>query len=143
MILTDTQIDYIATNLEFYGVAQNGLKEDLLDHICTYIEQSTHTGFDEAYKEAIQNFGGHYAMGRLQQQTLLMVVLKKQKLRQKAVYISGFIAAFLMSTGSIFKIMHWPGASMLLLVGFVVLNLIFLPLFFYHRYKRPGNNIAE
>jgi len=143
MMLTDQHIDYIATNLEFYGVAQGDLKDDLLDHICTYIEQSSHTDFNMAYKEAIQNFGGHYAMGALQQQTMALVVLKQGSLRQKAIYISGFLAGFLLSTGSIFKILHWPGATMLLVAGFFVLNFIFMPLFFYHRYKMPDNTVSR
>jgi hypothetical protein len=137
MILTDHNIDYISTNLEFYGVPCGALKDDLLDHICTFIEEGSHTDFDTAYKEAIQNFGGHYAMGQLQRQTSFMVMAKKQSNRQKVVAVLGFIAAFLMSTGAIFKIMNWPGANILMLSGFVVLNLGFLPLYFYQKYKTP------
>ncbi len=54
---------------------------------------------------------------------------------RKTVYLSGFIASFLMSTGSIFKIMHWPYSGMILLAGFVILNFVFLPTFFYYKYK--------
>jgi len=142
MILTEEQIDYIATNLEFYGVAQNSLKEDLLDHICTYIEESNCTNFDTAYKEAIQNFGGHYAMGRLQQQTTLMVVLKKDLLRLRIVYATGFLAAFILSNGILFKIMHWPWAGILMFTGFVLLNFVFMPLFFYRRYKNGKTTVT-
>jgi hypothetical protein len=143
MILTDQQIDYISTNLEFYGVAKASLKEDLIDHICTYIENSTHTDFDAAYKEAIQNFGGHYALGRLQHQTMVMTSLKKQKNRLMILYIAGFMSAFSIGNGTIFKILHWPGASIMILMGFMVLNLLVIPLFFYDRYKAKSRNIAQ
>jgi hypothetical protein len=38
MTLTDNNINYIATNLEFYEIKDVDLKEDLIDHICTHIE---------------------------------------------------------------------------------------------------------
>ena len=138
MILSDAQIEYIATNLEFYGVLEGSLKEDLLDHICTFIENSGHQEFDTAYAEAIQKFGGHYALGVLQQQTVISVLLQKNRSRMKVIYTSGFFAIMLISTGAIFKMMYWPYASMLMVAGFAVLNLIFMPVFFYHRYKVSG-----
>lgn len=143
MILTDQQVDYISTNLEFYGVGGAALKEDLTDHICSYIENSAHTDFDAAYKEAIQNFGGHYALGRLQQQTVVMTALKWQKARLMVLYIMGFLAAFLIGNGTIFKIMHWPGANIMIFAGFMILNLVAIPLFFYDKYKSKSRNIAE
>ncbi len=54
---------------------------------------------------------------------------------KRAVYLIGFLASFTLSTGFIFKIMHWPGASILMLTGFLMLNIGFLPLYFYDKYK--------
>ncbi len=135
MHLTDENIEYIATNLEFYGVKHPDLKEDLLDHICTYIENGNFSSFDEAYLEAINKFGGQYAMGRIQHETFLLVTLQSTGKRKNLLYIFGSLMAVLISTGSIFKIMHWPLASILTILGFFVLNFFFLPLFFYHWYK--------
>lgn len=143
MIVSDDQAAYIAANLEFYGVLQQDLKDDLLDHICTYIEESEFSDFDTAYKEAILKFGGHYAMGILQRETTLMVMLKKNIKRQRITYISGFFAGFCLSTGSSFKIMHWPFATILLLSGFIILNFGFMPVFFYHKYKTADKNIIS
>jgi len=143
MIITDDQAAYIATNLEFYGIVQEELKEDLLDHICTYIEQGNFNDFDSAYKEALLKFGGHSAMGSLQQEIIILVMLKKNILLQKTIYISGFLAGFFLSTGSLFKIMHWPFATILLFSGFIILNLLFMPVFFYHKYKMAGKNIIS
>lgn len=50
--------------------------------------------------------------------------------------IAGFIAGVLISTGSMFKTLNYPTANKQLLVGMVVLNLVFLPLFFYQLYKQ-------
>jgi hypothetical protein len=48
----------------------------------------------------------------------------------------GFLAFFSIFTGILFKIMHWPGASVSLVLGVLLLNVGFLPMFFYDRYKR-------
>lgn len=48
----------------------------------------------------------------------------------------GFLALFCTFTGLLFKMMHWPGAGVSLVVGVLLLNVGFLPMFFYDRYKR-------
>lgn len=54
---------------------------------------------------------------------------------KRAVYLIGFLASFLLSTGFMFKIMHWPGASIMMVLGFILLNIGFLPMYFYDKYK--------
>lgn len=136
MILTEEQIEYISTNLEFYGIASEELRNDVLDHICTHIETGNFEDFETAYKDALQKFGGYSAMGTIQRETYLMVTFKKNLRRQKLVYLSGFIALSLMCIGILFKLFHWPGANILLFCGFLMLAFGFLPLFFYQRYKQ-------
>lgn len=135
MTLTEEQIDYIATNLEFYGVASEELRNDLLDHICTHIEQGQNDDFETAYSEAMQKFGGHHAMGTLQRDTYLLTTFKKSMRRQKLVYIFGFIAFFVMTVGAIFKWLHWPGANIIAVCGMTLLMLFYLPLYFYNKYQ--------
>ena len=50
----------------------------------------------------------------------------------------GFIATFMLSTGIMFKIMHWPFAGIILFSGFIVLNFGFLPLYFFGRKKETN-----
>lgn len=45
-------------------------------------------------------------------------------------YIFGLSSALLTILGAFFKKMHWPGASILLTVGIVLIVLVFLPLYF-------------
>lgn len=141
MILSDDQVTYIEQSLTHYGVIETDLKEGLTDHICTYIENGTHTDFDMAYNEALQKFGGQFGLFTLQRQTFYAVTLKKILRRKKLQFIVGFIAAFLISTGIVFKFMHWPYATILVFTGVVVLNLGFLPLYFYNRYKSSRNKL--
>lgn len=143
MILSESQIEYIAANLQHYGVREEALREDLLDHICTHIEEGEATDFELAYRDALQKFGGQYGIFALQQHTFYLVSLERSQTRRKVLYTAGFIAAFFISSGSVFKFMHWPGASIMLVVGFTVMNLIFLPVFFYHRYKSQNNTYSS
>lgn len=50
--------------------------------------------------------------------------------------ISGLFSGILLAAGSIFKMLHYPGASMMIVVSLVLLNLLFLPLFFYQLYRK-------
>ncbi|MBN2869081.1 MAG: hypothetical protein JXK08_10440 [Flavobacteriaceae bacterium] len=54
---------------------------------------------------------------------------------KKSVYVLGFIALFILSTGLMFKSMHWPFAGIITIVGFVLFNFMFLPTLFYKLYK--------
>ncbi len=135
MILTDEQIDYISASLEFHGITTEELRNDLLDHICTYIETTNCIDFETAYKEALMKFGGYSGMGKLERDTYHLVTFKSSIRRQKFVYIFGFLASFIMILGVLFKIMHWPWASIILFSGFLLLLFGYLPLYFYQRYK--------
>ncbi|WP_168196994.1 hypothetical protein [Flavobacterium alkalisoli] len=54
---------------------------------------------------------------------------------KKLFYVAGFLAFFLIGNGILFKIMHWPSASMQLCMGILLLNLGYLPAYFYNKYK--------
>ena len=69
MILSDNQIEYIETNLKFYGIESETLREDVVDHICTYIESKDTGSFDELYAEALEKFGGCFTIKNIQNET--------------------------------------------------------------------------
>jgi uncharacterized membrane protein len=54
---------------------------------------------------------------------------------KKLIFISGIISANLMMFGSIFKVMHWPLASVLLVCAVFIFCFIFLPLALISSYK--------
>lgn len=135
MIVTDEQIEYIARNLEFYGISSEELRNDVLDHICTHIESGNFDNFEIAYKDALQKFGGYSAMSTLERDRYMLVTFKKNLRRQKLIYTLAFITAFTLLLGTLFKIMHWPYASILIFTGFILLIFGCLPLYFYQRYQ--------
>jgi len=44
------------------------------------------------------------------------------------IYYLGILSVMLIACGCLFKIMHWPAAGIILVIGFVSLSLVFLPL---------------
>lgn len=49
---------------------------------------------------------------------------------------TGLVCGVLIATGSILKILHYPGASIMIVLSMALLNLMFFPLFFYQMYKK-------
>lgn len=60
---------------------------------------------------------------------------EQKKSKQILLYISGFIAGFGYVISVLFKIMHWPGAGLLMLLAIVTGGLVFLPLWFTNQYN--------
>lgn len=54
---------------------------------------------------------------------------------KRSVYLLGLITCFLISSGLLFKLMHWPSANIQLVSGFLFLNFGLLPAYFIAKYK--------
>ncbi|MEM6721832.1 MAG: hypothetical protein AAF611_21065 [Bacteroidota bacterium] len=136
MNVTEAQVEFIANSLEFHGLQNQAVREDIIDHICTTIEASNHTDFMSAYQEAIQKLGGYENIQQLQTQTRQLLYGKMMVTTVKIQYISGICMLIVFSLGFLFKMFHWPYANMTLLLGIMILVLIYMPLFFYIKYKK-------
>lgn len=54
---------------------------------------------------------------------------------KKLTYTIGFLASVTLATGILFKLMMWPGASMFMFIGGILLFLVFIPYLAYERIK--------
>lgn len=135
MELTTEQISFISEDIRKRGITMDDLAESLVDHICCAIENDTETDFYTSYLKALEAFGEN-GLKETQQNTILLLTLKKVTFMKKTMYSLGYIAVFLCSTAILFKVQSWPGASIMLVSGIAILNLGFLPIYFYDRYKR-------
>ena len=136
MKLLDKHIDFISNSLELYGVKSKALKEDLIDHICTYIEGQASKDFNTLYQEALHNFGGYSSFQNLQLETNLQKFAKEIVTLNKLKFTSSCIVVFLLVSSLIFKMMHWPYANLLMICAMLVVTLVVLPIHFYARYKK-------
>lgn len=55
--------------------------------------------------------------------------------KKKWVYITVFLVVAIDFIGALFKIQHWPGASILFLIGILIPFAVFLPVYIYHHNK--------
>lgn len=139
--LSEQQIDFILNDIKTRGVEMEDLQLNLLDHICCVIEEELKPDgdFEQFYRQAIPRFFKK-ELKEIEEETILLLTFKNYFAMKNVMIKSGFIAAFLLIFGSIFKVMHWPGAGMLLVLGIAVLSLIFLPLVFILKTKDNGTS---
>lgn len=136
MKLTDSNIEFIETNLKFYNVKDGNLKDDLMDHICTHIECYNGEDFEIAYQEAIQNLGGYAAIQIMQKEINEKALIQSFLMRKKAFFLLSTFNIMLLALGFLFKLNQWPYSSVLLATGFGILIFMTLPFGLYNQYKR-------
>lgn len=135
MILTDENVEYIATTLKFYGITDVTLKEDLMDHICTHIECYNGTDFEKAYQKAIQNLGGYASLQNMQKDVNEKKLIRTILARKRAFFLFSTFNIMLLALGMLFKLNQWPYASVLLACGFSILIFGTIPFAFYNKYQ--------
>lgn len=55
---------------------------------------------------------------------------------KKLTFISGVLFSSLTILGALFKIQHWPGASILIVLGLTGVALVFIPSFAKYKYDQ-------
>ncbi len=135
MCLDQQQLQIVEEYVQEAGINYSHLEEDLVDHLCCDIESRMREGipFHEAYKE-VQHQAGYNTLSEIQRDTLFLID-KNYRMMKKSMKTLGIIALVVMALGSIAKIMHWPGASILLTLSFLVVGIIFYPAVLYVLYK--------
>lgn len=128
-LITDKQIDYILNDIRRNGVEMEDLQLNLLDHICCIIEQNLKEDddFERFYQSIITQFYKK-ELREIEVETINLLTFKNYYSMRKFMFVSGALSAVAFIIGSIFKVMHWPGAAIILVLGFFLLSFIFLPL---------------
>lgn len=134
--LTHQQVDYIMQDLQLQGIESEDLRLSLLDHICTLVEEelAQDKNFDEVYKHVLPRFFKR-ELKEIQIETNLLLTYKHYYAMKRTMMISGALSALTFVLGSFFKIMHWPGAGVLLCLAVLVFCFGFLPVLFLLKTK--------
>ncbi|MEJ8802008.1 GldL-related protein [Pontibacter sp. H249] len=53
-----------------------------------------------------------------------------------SVYILGAFTAMVIILGSLFKLMHWAGADMMIVLGWSMAAILYVPLFSIYKYRK-------
>ena len=136
MELTEKHITFIENSLTLYGVENKDLKEDLVDHICTYIENQNSNDFNRLYQQALQKFGGYSSFQNLQLETNHQKLAKEIITVNKLKFSFGFLVILLLVVSLVFQMMQWPYANAYLLGAILVSVVVILPAHFYANYKK-------
>lgn len=70
----------------------------------------------------------------------ILIIIKfkdDESTTDKAVFSFGLLLGMVISVGVIFKIMHWPYANVLMLSGTIIFTVLYVPLYFFTRIRRP------
>ena len=142
--INDQQIDYILSDIGARGVEMESLQQNLLDHVCCIIENNLEENgdFESFYKKTIQTFYKD-ELWEIEEETLLLLTYKNYYTMKKIMINSGTAAATFFIIGSFFKFMHWPGASVLILLGMAIGVLVYLPLLFIFKKNETTESRAK
>ena len=127
--LSNKEIEILNREIDKQGLTYTQLQKELLDHLCCDIEAKMDEGqeFLRAYEEVRQRLENN-RIQEIQEETLLLIN-QKYRMMKKFMYILGTIAPSLLIIGAIFKLQHWPGASVLIVLGSFLLAAVYLPVF--------------
>lgn len=140
--LSEAQVDLISAYIKQNGVAQDELHDDLLDHVCTSMELRMQQGesFEEAFQYTLSLFGPG-GLKQVQNETFELLTEMNATMK-KVTFGFGLTSTFLLLAGTIFKLMHWPGASIMVTLGAALLVLAYLPMILTHKLKESPKGEA-
>lgn len=133
--LSKEQVAIITAGIQQAGITLFHLPDDLVDHICCEIEDLMRKGrsFEDAYDE-VRLMCGTKELQKIQEDTRILTD-KNYKLMKTTMKLSGLISLILLGFSTVFKIFHWPGAGIGLVLGFFILTLIFMPSAVYVNFR--------
>lgn len=120
--LNDTEVETVSNWLNSSQLRNHSLGQELLDHICCTIEaiMDEDTPLATAYQQALSMVCPNGAR-EIEEETFFLLTYNKQVNMKRVLFSTGFLSTFLLSFGFLFKLMHWPFASIILTCGLAVL----------------------
>ncbi len=139
--ITDEQIEYILNDIRRNGVEMEDLQLNLLDHICCIMEQELKEtdDFEQFYLKTVRRFY-NTELREIEEETINLLTFKNYYAMKKVMLMSGASSVTAFIIGTVFKIMHWPGASILILLAIVTFSLVFLPIIYFLKSREATDN---
>jgi hypothetical protein len=122
------EIDQISCDVRAQGITFSHLADELIDHICCDVEYEMQRGipFTEAYSVVRQKMRSGRRLKEIQEETLFAVDTKYRNMKN-TMKVSGIAGTILFGFASLFKIMHWPMAGVMMTLGALTLAFLFMP----------------
>jgi len=134
--ISSEQIDYMLQQITLQGISDEGLRDSILDHVCCLIENSQEPidDFEHCFQSYLKQFY-QKNLEEIEVETQLLINFKNYYQMKKFMLLSGIAGAGILAIGNLFKFMHWPGTSFLILLGILLLSMVFIPLLFFIKLK--------
>jgi hypothetical protein len=134
-LLNNNQVGIIISDVENARITLSHLADELIDHICCEVERQMSDGksFEDAY-ELVKGQTGIKVLQKIQESTQYLIDKKYRRMKM-TMKITGNVSLAILGLSTIMKLFHWPGASILMMIGFVILCLVFFPAAIYANYK--------
>ncbi len=125
--LTLHNVEEISRDVGRQEITFAHLRDELTDHICCDVEYEMQKGlsFPEAYSVVRRKLGPR-RLREIQEETLFAVDTKYRKMKN-TMKISAIAGTLLLGFAALFKIMHWPGAGIMITLGALALAFVFMP----------------
>jgi hypothetical protein len=125
--LSAAHVGFITRDVRRKQITFSHLLDDLIDHICCDVEDEMQQGltFEKAYHK-VKNKIGIRGLNIIQEETLYAVDTKYKRMKN-TMKISGIAGTVLLGFATIFKIMHWPWAGVMITLGTFLLVALFMP----------------
>lgn len=138
-LLNKIQVEIIIADVQQASITLSHLADDLVDHICCEVESLINEGkdFERAY-EIVKKETGIEVLQKIQDNTNFLIN-KNYRFMKTTMKVTGNISLAILGIATVFKIMHWPGASIGFVLGFFLLSAIFFPIAVFTNYKYVSN----
>lgn len=143
MSLSNENIKEISAILNKSKISNEQMRDNLIDHLCCATEAKMKTGkqFEDALTIALQELAPN-GFAEIELESYLLLNSKSIAMK-KLTYSLGLFFSISASLGFILKILHYPGANELLIVGLGGIAIVFLPLFLTSRKKTTFQSIDK
>ncbi|MEJ6796109.1 MAG: hypothetical protein QNK63_05315 [Flavobacteriales bacterium] len=132
-----SQLEFIQEQLSNELYRNHDLMEELFYHLCSVVEGKCagNGSFKDFVEKETHELAPH-GIKQLEVHPHYASFLKPFIAMKTLTYTAGLLASVSLATGILFKLMMWPGATMLLLIGVVLLFfLVFIPYMAYEGMK--------
>lgn len=136
MKLTPEQENFVYEYVETKKIGNKLLKNDLIDHLFCVIEIQLEKGssFNIAFDRALNQLAPN-GLEEIEKETIYLLNNNRIIIMKQFMYFVGFLGALALTAGITFKLLSLPFGYELFATGFLILFLIFIPLYSFDRYK--------
>lgn len=143
-MLAEEYEDRIIAEVNTSAIQNQSMKDDLVDHYCCLVEIEMDRGlsFEKALQKAHLQTAPN-GLEEIQQETIFLLNYSKIMIMKRLTYASGYLFSLSWVAGGLFKLLHLPGAGVMIGIGAIGLVAIFIPLLLMNRYKHIAREVMS